>query len=333
MSDLQHDPPNKAETTPIYQPDAATAALLKRMAESNAPSYADYTPEEARAAMLQAGKIADIEPPHIEQVADMTIPGPAGEIAVRIYEPNPEAGGMGLRPCCLFFHGGGFVIGDLNSHDTIARSMAIGGDCMVVAVDYRLAPEHPYPAAVEDALAAWNWLVAEGGTINVDTTRLAVCGDSAGATLSAIITQTARDAGTPLRAQVLYYPLLDMAGDYPSYHEHAETPPISKEVLAYFWKHYLGPDADDLDMSHPWLSPIRAQSLEQLPPAFIMTSGLDPLRDEGKAYADALAQAGGHVVYHCEAGTIHGVLRMGKLIPAVKSILDAGSKFLRTHIH
>ncbi|MEM1307554.1 MAG: alpha/beta hydrolase, partial [Pseudomonadota bacterium] len=254
---------------------------------------------------------------------------PAGAIPIRVYSPA----GPGPHPGIVHFHGGGFVIGDLDSHDTIARRMALGADCMVVAVDYRLAPEHRYPAAVEDALDVWRWLVSNGGDINVDSQRIAVCGDSAGATLSAIITQTARDEGVPIRAQVLFYPLVDMAERHPSHDEHKATPPISADVLAYFFGHYLGPNADEFDLTDPRLSPLHAAHFADLPPAFVMTAGLDPLRDEGHAYAQRLSEAGCEVVYTCATGTIHGVLRMGRLIPVVHDVMDAGAAFLRNRIH
>ncbi|MEO0798133.1 MAG: alpha/beta hydrolase [Pseudomonadota bacterium] len=318
---------------PPYRPDPATKALLERMEASNAPSYATFSPKEARAAMVKAGEVADMAPPEVASVFDRTVPTRSSNSKIRVYEPNADAAKLGPRPCALFFHGGGFVIGDLDSHDNIARSIAVGADCMVVAVDYRLAPEHRYPAAVEDAVDVYSWLKVNAGEFNVDPDRLAVSGDSAGATLAAILTHVAKERGETIRAQALFYPLLDMAGGYPSHAEFRDMPPISEDVLAYFWRHYLGDDAEAI-ATRPdvTLSPIVADDFSGLAPAYIMTAGLDPLRDEGAAYAAKLSNAGVDTVYSCVTGTIHGCLRMGKFIPAAFDALDAASAFLKRRL-
>jgi len=284
--------------------------------------------EGARKAMLDA-RVNDIDPPTVADVSERTIPGPGGEIPVRIYKPREAPDGR--LGALLYFHGGGFVIGDLDTHDILCRQLCIGGDVRVVAVDYRLAPEHPFPAAVDDALAAFDWLSEHATAIGADAERLAVCGDSAGGTLAAIVARQARDAGVALRAQLLLYPVMDLADAYPSQEEHADTHPIPKQVLDWFWSHYLGADwKNDASLRRdPRVSPIHSQRFDGLAPAFVLTAGLDPLRDEGNAYARRLADAGVETAQLCTMGTVHGFLRLGRLIPAAGDAIAAAASFLR----
>ncbi len=236
-------------------------------------------------------------------------------------------------PVLAYFHGGGFVIGDLDTHDTICRVLCRASGAMVFSVDYRLAPEHRFPAAVEDALAAVAWLEGHAGEIGGDPTRLAVGGDSAGGTLAAVAAQDARGRkSTAIKAQLLFYPVTDIGGDYPSREEQATMVPIPRETLAWFWDLYFGADVGDEERLKPWASPIRAASLAGLPPAFVLTAGLDPLRDEGHAYARRLAAENVETCYVSAMGTIHGFLRMGRLIPATHDALAAAAAFLARRV-
>ncbi|MEZ5843596.1 MAG: alpha/beta hydrolase [Hyphomicrobiaceae bacterium] len=314
------------------QPDPATRLVLAAVAATKPPPTHTLTPAEARAAMLNAGKVADMAPPAVARVGDRTIPGPGGgKLKVRIYDPR-EANGPSL-PVLAYFHGGGFVIGDLDTHDTICRALCRASGAIVMAVDYRLAPEHRYPAAVDDACAAVAWLEANAAEIGGDPSRLAVGGDSAGATLAAVAAQDARARGTSaLKAQLLFYPVTDIGGDYPSREEQKATPPIPRETLSWFWEQYFGPGAGEDVRLDPRASPIRATSLAGLPPTFLLTAGLDPLRDEGLAYASRLAADNVETCYVSATGTIHGFLRMGKLIPATHDALAAAGAFLARRV-
>jgi len=314
--------------TYALKPDPATAALLRKIAESNPPAYSDVSVAQARQMSIDSGKALDAQPQEVARTFDMTVPGPARAIAIRGYVPA----GAGDEPVATlaYFHGGGFVIGDLDTHDIICRALCNQAGVQVIAVDYRLAPEHRFPAAVEDALAAYKWLASPASeAIAVDRTRLAVGGDSAGGTLSAVITQQARADGVSLRAQLLLYPLVDMAMCYPSYAEFDRMPPIPADVLDWFWTHYFGGAVSPDIVTNTWASPMRAESLSGLPPAFVLTAGQDPLRDEGLAYASRLSNAGVETQYMCCMGTVHAFLRMAGAIPAAGDAIDAAAAFLK----
>ncbi len=319
-----------ATSTPL-QPDPPTEALLRAIIEADLPPMHTLSPAEARQGMLD-GRVNDIDPPPVADVLDRSIPGRAGALPVRCYYPR-AAPAEGL-PTVLYFHGGGFVIGDLDTHDVLCRQLCALAEVLVVAVDYRLAPEHRYPAAVEDALASFDWLREAYAEVGADPARLAVAGDSAGGTLAAVVAQHARDAGVALRAQLLLYPVVDLATRYPSQDEQAETYPIPTPVLDWFWAHYLGPDCglDHPVCEEPWVSPIRAERFEGLAPAYVLTAGLDPLRDEAAAYAARLAEVGVETVHHCVLGTVHGFLRLGRLVPSARDALVAVAHFLRQRV-
>ncbi len=317
--------------TQSWPPDPATRGLLEQIREAGIPPMSTLGPEAARQAMLD-GRVNDVDPPPVAKVSNHTFPGPGGEIPVRVYQPR-EAPADHLG-ALLYFHGGGFVIGDLDTHDTLCRQLCAGGDVVVISVHYRLAPEHRYPAAVDDALAAFAWLREHATDIGADPNRLAVCGDSAGGTLAAIVSQRAREANVHLRAQLLLYPVTDLAGAYPSQEEHAHTHPIPRHVLDWFWSLYLGSDweSDAALRRDPHVSPLHAQNFDGLAPAFVLTAGLDPLRDEGNAYARRLADAGVETTQLCAMGTVHGYLRLGRLIPAAGDAVAAAAAFLRARL-
>jgi len=256
------------------------------------------------------------EPVPVASVVNRTVPGPAGEIPVRVYTPA----GTGPLPVVLFFHGGGWVIGDLEVVDRPCRQLAAAAGAIVVSVDYRLAPEHRYPAAFDDCYAATAWVAEHAGEIGADPARLAVAGDSAGGNLAAAVSLAARDRGGPaIAAQLLIYPVTDFNFGTPSYTENADGYLLTKTAMVWFWAHYLG--AQDLDKD-PYAAPARADSLAGLPAAYVATSEFDPLRDEGEAYAARLEQAGVPVTAKRFDGMVHGFLWTLAAIPSSGGVLD-----------
>jgi len=264
------------------------------------------------------------------RVEDRTIPGPAGAIDIRIYWPSADPGQA--APVMLFFHGGGFVVGDLDTHDGTARQHAVGADGIVVSVDYRLAPEHPYPAAVEDAWAATLWITEHGREIGADTTRMAVAGDSAGGTIAAATAQRARDGGgPPITFQLLWYPSTLWDPSLPSFTENATAPILDAKAIATFSRWYAG----EVDLSNPPpdMAPGRAKNLGDLPPAYIGVAGHDPLRDDGIRYGELLAAAGVPVEVHNAATMVHGYLGYAGVVPAATAAQDRGLAALRNALH
>ena len=254
--------------------------------------------KEAREQFAEQGTFMPPGEP-VSKVEDLFIPGPAGNLAARVYTPN----GRGKLPLCVYFHGGGWVIGDLDSQDADCRTIANGAGCIVVSVNYRHAPEHKFPAAAEDAYWATRWVAENGEQLLGDASRLAVCGMSAGGNLAAVTALMARDRGHPrIRYQVLIVPVTNYAFDTPSYEENGEDFVLTRQEMQWFWAHYL---ANPEDGASPYASPLRAPDLRGLPPAFVMTAEYDPLRDEGRAYADRLKEAGVPVSYQCRKGMVH----------------------------
>ncbi len=278
-------------------------------------------------------------PVHPElRVEDRTIPGPAGPIGVRIYWPptDPGRGARGAEPpVVLYFHGGGFVVGDLDTHDGSSRQHAVGANAIVVSVDYRLAPEHPYPAAVEDAWAATLWVTEHGAQIDADITRMAVAGDSAGGTIAAVMAQQARDnadkGGPPIAFQLLWYPSTLWDSSLPSFTENAAAPILDAKAVAAFSRWYAG--EVDLSDPPPAMAPGRAKSLTNLPPAYIAVAGHDPLRDDGIRYGELLAAAGVRVEVHNAETLVHGYLGYAGVVPVATAALDRGLAALRTALH
>ena len=294
----------------VLDPDAA--AVYKAFQEAGRPPYETLTADEARAYYSQARFATNPEPPKLARIAPLAIPAPHGTIPARIYVPNELRRRDGLSPALVFFHGGGWVIGDLDSHDVVCRQLAVAGALIVVSVDYRLAPEHKFPAAAEDAIAATQWVAANSGELGIDAARLAIGGDSAGGNLAAVVTLAARDAAGPaLAGQVLIYPATDFAMTHGSHSELGTSVLLTHSVIRWFRDHYLNGAAD----IHDWrASPARATSLIGLPPAYVLTAGADPLRDEGDEYAERLKQAGVPVTYKHYPGQFHGFFTMGKLL-------------------
>jgi acetyl esterase len=291
-------------------PDAA--AVFKAFQEAGRPPYETVSPAEAREFYSQARFVSNPEPPELDQVQPLTIPSPAGPIPARIYTPKQLRKADGLAPCLVFFHGGGWVIGDMDSHDVVCRKLADEGELIVVSVDYRLAPEHKFPAAVDDAIAATKWIAEHAKQHGIDPSRLMVGGDSAGGNLAAVVAVAARDGNGPaIAGQMLIYPAIDFAMTHASHREPETSILLTHSVIQWFRDHYLNGAAD----VHDWrASPSRATTLVGLPPAYVLTAGADPLRDEGDEYAHRLKEAGVAVTYRHFPGQFHGFFTMGKLL-------------------
>ncbi len=297
--------------------DAATRALLEWVNEADPPPLHAMTPDEARQAFDERRERVDLDPEPVARVEDRTLDTAAGAVPIRVY--GARAAGEAALPVVVYYHGGGFVIGNLDSHDSLCRRIANGADCLVVAVDYRLAPEHPYPAAPEDAVAALDRVAENAAALGGDGARIAVAGDSAGGTLAALAAHHARDRGSPeLCAQILIYPALDPTNRHESTETYADVFPIDRAMMAWFYDHYYG---DGAHRGEAWAAPGLAENLSGLAPATILTAGMDPLRDEGAAYAERLARAGIAVDYRCYDGTVHGFLGMGKVLPHAERAL------------
>jgi acetyl esterase len=296
--------------------DPHLAEALQMMAASGAKPLHEGTPEEGRAAYLAmtAGALAPDQVIPVASVQDTTVAGAAGPVRARVYRPAGE----GPFPTVAFFHGGGFVIGDLETHDNICRDICRGARAVVVAVDYRLAPEHPFPAGLDDALAATRWIVAHARQLG-GTGTVGVAGDSAGGNFSAVVAQQLRDEGVALAAQFLIYPAVDhVAAQYPSVDENAQGYVLDLPTIHWFHGHYAGTHADQLD---PRLAPLQAKDLARLAPALVVTAEFDPLRDSGMAYATALNAAGGHAEHMAGPGMIHGFFEMGPCSPAAQALM------------
>ncbi len=307
--------------------DPHIAALLTMMDQAGMPPMYEGSPEVGRELYLQLTHGART-PEQLVPVAsteDRTVPGAQGNLEARVYRPEGE----GPFPTVVFFHGGGWVIGDLDTHDNMARHVCRGSRAVVIAVDYRLAPEHPFPAAAEDAVAAARWVAQHLDELGGNG-RLAVAGDSAGGNLAAVVAQQLHADGTPLVGQLLIYPAVDAGGEYPSRVQNARGYMLEQPSMDWFYGHYAGTWDDAKD---PRLSPLHAADLAGLPPAVIVTAEFDPLRDEGEAYGRALEAAGVHVDVTRYDGLIHGFFDMGGLSPAAKSAIEETCKKFRTLQH
>ncbi|MDT5150565.1 MAG: acetyl esterase [Mycobacterium sp.] len=260
------------------------------------------------------------------RVEDRTIEGPAGQVPIRLYWP-PDAGDA-VVPVVMFFHGGGWVVGDLDSYDGDARRHAVGSGALVVSVDYRLAPEHPYPAAVDDVWAATQWVAAHGDELGADPKRLAVAGDSAGGNLAAVVAQMSRDAGgPPVVFQLLWYPATTWDTSLPSFTENADAPILSLDAVGAFSRWYAR--GQDLRNPPSTLVPGRASDFSSLAPAYIAVAGHDPLHDDGVRYGELLAAAGVPVEVHNAETLVHGYLGYADVVPAATDAVARGLSALR----
>lgn len=294
----------------ILDPDAA--AVFKAYQEAGRPPYERVSPAEAREFYLNARAVTNPEPPELQSVQPLAIPSPAGTLPARLYTPKRLRQSDGLAPCLVFFHGGGWTIGNIDSHDVVCRTLAHEGELLVNSVDYRLSPEHKFPAAVEDAIAATGWIAENARQLGIDASRLIVGGDSAGGNLAAVVAIHARDTSGPkLAGQVLIYPATDFRMTHPSHAEPGTSVLLTHSVIQWFRDNYLRAPADVDDWR---ASPARVASLADLPPAYVLTAGADPLRDEGDEYAGRLKDAGVPVAYRNFPGQFHGFFTMGKLL-------------------
>ena len=293
------------ETATALDPQAK--AVIDLVIKSGRPPYHHLSPKDARQMFRETRPASTPTPPEIGEVKELR----AEQIPCRVYRPKGVPASTAL-PALIFFHGGGWVIGDLETHDVLCRQLTAGAGISVVNVDYRLAPEHKFPAAIDDAWTATRWVAAHAAELAIDASRLAVGGDSAGGNLAAVVALLARDQrGPALRLQVLTYPVTDVAAESPSYAEFADGFMLTRDSMRWFIAHYLRGQQDALDWR---ASPLRAPSLAGVAPALVVTAGFDPLRDEGDAYARRLREAGVRVDTICYGGMIHGFVPRGRLI-------------------
>jgi len=298
---------------PTLHPQIVNA--LEVMEKIGMKPIESLSPTEARRQMEETARSRKAEPLPVERVEDRTIPGPAGAIPVRLYWPNAT----GAVPAIAYYHGGGHVIGSLDTHDLIARNLCHGAEALVVSVDYRMGPEDKFPAAVEDSLAALEWLHANAAGLGADPSRLGVHGDSAGGNLAAVVALMARDAGGPtLRLQSLVYPVADYTLSAPSYATFAEGYGLlTRAAMVWFQHHYLRSPANAEDWR---ASPIKAKSFAGVAPAIVVAAECDVLHDDGAGYAEALRRAGVAVEYREYPGMIHAFFGM---VPAVDDAMNA----------
>lgn len=296
--------------------------LLDMLAQMGGPALSDLPPAEARALYKALGAMEQGE--EVERVDDRHIPGADHDIAIRVYTPHAAVGEA--HGVLVWLHGGGWVIGDLDTADATCRALANRAGCVVVSVDYRLAPEHLAPAALDDCMTAVAWTVENFELLGVDATKVAVGGDSAGGNLAALVCQRVRDDfGPEIDFQLLVYPVTDLTLSHPSIDENADGYFLTKATMEWFVAHYLGA-ADPKD---PRVSPLHAADLRGLPPALVITAEYDPLRDEGEAYAARLQEAGVPTQLSRYDGQIHGFMSMPAMLDDAKDALDRAGAALR----
>ena len=294
--------------------------VLDQLAALGAPPIHTQEPQAVR----EANRLPPVIPgADMAGVEDRAVPGPAGDIPVRVYRAVEDDG----LPLLVWYHGGGWVIGDLDTADVTCRELAARAGCVLVSVDYRLAPEHRFPAAHDDCYAATIWAADHAAELGADAGRLAVGGDSAGGNLAAVVSLRARDEGGPaIRFQLLVYPVTDRDFETASYRDNADGYLLTRDGMIWFWEHYLGPDGDG---AHPHASPLRATSLADLPPAHVVTAEYDPLRDEGEAYAERLREAGVPVTLTRYPGQIHAFFGMHGILDDAGRAADEAAERMK----
>ena len=310
--------------------DPQARALLDLIEQRGIPPTHTLAPAEARRYYRERRFYTQPSAPEVALVRDLTVDGPHGAIPVRYYRPRDVAPDTPLA-ALVYFHGGGWVIGDLDTHDVLCRELANGAGCAVVAVDYRMAPEHRFPCAVDDCLAATYWTHRNAATLRVDATRIAVGGDSAGGNLAAVVTHLARDAGDlPLAFQLLIYPATDQRLGAPSHRSLGQDYLLTGDAIAWFRGHYL---PDPMQFLDPRASPLLREDLTRLPPALVLTAGHDPLRDEGLQYSQRLSEAGNIVTHVCFERQIHGFILMGRVIAEANAAVAMCAVELHRALH
>jgi acetyl esterase len=298
--------------------DPQARALLDLITERQVPPTHTLSPADARRLYRERRSFTQPDAPAVAEVRELQADG---GIPLRLYRPA-----AGVLPLLVYFHGGGWTIGDLETHDVLCRQLAHASGCAVLSVDYRLGPEHIFPAAVDDCLAATRWARREAAALGIDATRIAVGGDSAGGNLAAVVAIAERDAGRPLAFQLLVYPGTDMRALAPSHTTNGQGYLLTADSIAYYRGHYM---PDPSTWSDWRASPLLAADLSRLPPALVLTAGYDPLRDEGRQYADALSAAGNRVQYVCFERQIHGFITMGRVIDEANTAVALGAAVLR----
>jgi len=298
--------------------DPEAAEYLEFLRQQAIPALESLSVEDARAQLTPVPG----PPEPVARVIDRTIPGPGGPIPVRCYWPNDSPAPNG--PAVVFFHGGGWILGSLDSHDAFCRRLCVESAAAVIAVDYRMGPEHRFPAAVDDCEAVARWVHDHAAELDIDPSRIGVCGDSAGGNLAAVVALRLRGT-VPLAAQVLLYPITDYSFETESYRENATGYFLSQATMEWFWNHYLSQPGDG---ASPDASPLRAADFRGLPPAYVLTAGYDPLRDEGRAYAEALIHAGVDVQFREFSGMVHGFLRRIDRFPSAATAIKEIALFL-----
>jgi len=312
-----------SETLALH-PDAEM--LLELMRAAGRPAFETLSPVEAREAYAASRAALQPPPDEVAEARDVSIPGPGGALRLRLYR-GAGTSDAGALPALLYLHGGGWLFGDLDSHDGVCRRLANLAACRVIAVDYRLAPEHRFPAALDDAVAALAWTAAHAAELGVDPARIAVGGDSAGGNLAAVLAIMGRDGAAPAPVfQLLLYPAVDLTMMSGSYARITDGVPLTASTMRYFVDHYTPEPTQRLDWR---ASPLRAESLAGTAPALVLTVAHDPLADEGRAYAERLEAEGVRVAALHLADQIHGMLTMGRVISAGDAVLQYAAAALR----
>lgn len=325
---------NQVMNKDLQQPAKAESHMqkvLNALASLGGKPIETLTPEEARKQPTPADAVKRVlqqegkstSPEAVADVKDMTIPGPIGEIPIHIYTPK----GKGPFPVMVYYHGGGWVIADTKTYDASPRALANGANAIIVAVDYHQAPENKFPAAADDAYAAYTWVTQHAQEFNGDPLRVAVGGESAGGNLATVVAMMARDKKAPLPVyQLLVYPITNNDFTTASYVANADAKPLNRAMMQWFFKHYL---AKAEDGENPYVSPMKAKSLKGLPPATVITAEIDPLMSEGKAYADRLKSEGVKVSYQNFTAVTHEFFGMAAVVPKAKQAEEKASADLK----
>ena len=309
--------------------DPQAQALMQLMIDKGVPPVHTMTPEEARASYRSRRAFTQPDAPEVFKVEDKVVSDKGVNVTVRVYHPHAAQSHQTL-PGLVYLHGGGWTIGDLDTHDVLCRSLCLQAGIVVVSVDYRMGPEHKFPAAYDDTVAAFNWTVAHAASLGIDASRIAIGGDSAGGNLAAAACLGLRGQSVQPALQLLIYPATIMWQDTASYHANGKGYMLTKESIAYYTENYLRNREDAKDWR---ASPQLAESHAGLPPAFVMTAGFDPLRDEGLMYADALTKAGVSAQYICFERQIHGFITMGRVMQEANTAVSLCASALKANLH
>ena len=309
--------------------DPQAQALMQLMIDKGVPPVHTMTPEEARASYRSRRAFTQPDAPEVFKVEDKVVSDKGVNVTVRVYHPHAAQSHQTL-PGLVYLHGGGWTIGDLDTHDVLCRSLCLQAGIVVVSVDYRMGPEHKFPAAYDDTVAAFNWTVAHAASLGIDASRIAIGGDSAGGNLAAAACLGLRGQSVQPAFQLLIYPATIMWQDTPSYHANGKGYMLTKESIAYYTENYLRNREDAKDWR---ASPQLADSHAGLPPAFVMTAGFDPLRDEGLMYANALTKAGVSSQYICFERQIHGFITMGRVMQEANTAVSLCASALKANLH